>query len=979
MFKIHVKSKLISVFGRSTIFQTLFLILNFYSVAFSQQRTLKNDLISLKTISDSITNTNPPERFFLQFDKPYCTIGDTMWFKAYLLNSFLLPSGKSGIMYIDIANDSSKIVKQYEFPVHLGLTWGTISIDEKSFTPGTYILRAYTNWMRNFGVDAFFYKIFTVSGTDSDQLLVSSRFNTTEANGSPVVNVKLKLGTMDKLPFAAQPLTLQVMNAGKRLDQQKFLTGVDGSLDVNFVAPQKLANLTFVAENDKKKRLAVIPVPVNRPQNADVQFLPEGGNLVAGLPVHIGFKAIAEDGRGLDVSGVILDHTQKQVGTFKSLHKGMGSFDLEAKEGESYMAQVNLQGGIVRQYSLPPVKNTGTVLLIKNELQSDSLSVIVSASGDIVNSGENFFLIGRARGIVCYAAIVNFHESASVSKGIAKSLFPSGITQFTLMNTSYKPINERIVYIDHHDDLNIKFNTDKSTYHKRDSVGLSLKVLDTDGKPIAGNFSVAVTDDMQVSADCQNAETINTRFLLTSDLKGYIEQPEYYLSTKSPTAWQALDNLLLIQGWVGYDWAQVFSPPSTVYPPEREFAVTGHVTNVINKPVKGTTVMLFSKSPPMLIDTATDNTGRFVFDHFPKVDTPVFVLKAVNKSGKSFNVGINVDEIAPPVFAKPLRPFSMPWYLNIDSTLLRYAKNTAEAKMQRDFAPGGHVLKEVKIKAKKIITDSENLNGPGEADFAMDEKELEAAGKKTWLQLLRENIKGFGESYFNVFGRGPNAVKQKYLNLFVTNFNPDPVSHQWYFINRQPVLIIVDGISLPQILPASTFREMTEYLSHSAEDIKGLEVISSTKFALTYLNRYDPIDPNGGGKLTIEAMFNDPPISIVPSDIAFVEITTRGGHGPVIGNTPGMYVYKPLPLSWPKAFYKPKYTVKDTTSRQDLRSTIDWEPNVTTNANGEANIWFYTADKPSIYTVTIEGTDMNGHFGYVQGKIKVETGKDKTK
>src|ERR1700730_10128708 len=87
----------------------------------------------------------------------------------------------------------------------------------------------------------------------------------------------------------------------------------------------------------------------------------------------------------------------------------------------------------------------------------------------------------------------------------------------------------------------------------------------------------------------------------------------------------------------------------------------------------------------------------------------------------------------------------------------------------------------------------------------------------------------------------------------------------------------------------------------------------------------------------------------VSSDtLAFVEITTRSGHGPVIDNTPGIYLYKPLPLSWPKQFYKPKYTIKDTAKHlPDLRSTIDWEPNITTDRNGEAKLWFYTADQPS--------------------------------
>ncbi len=956
----------------------LFILFACYHTSYGQSDSVAKFISRLNALS-----ANPStEKAFLQFDKPYYALGDTIWFKAYLFNNLLSPSAKSGILNIDIANDSNKVIRKYRLPVASGLTWGNIVLDDK-YSAGTYTLRAYTDWMRNFDDDGFFYKTFTVGDTGNGQLLVNANLVLSQTNGASSVDAKLTFSTITGLPFAVQPVTLQVNNDNKRLYAQKYLTGVDGGLDVNFIPPQKPVNLAIVAQNDKKERLATISVQLNRAQNADVQFLPEGGSMVGGLPAHIGFKAIGEDGKGLDVSGTITDHSQKQVAIFKSLHTGIGSFNLDAKDGESYTANVTLPGGAVKQYALPPVKNKGTTLLIKNELQSDSLTVTIAPGGDMAVSGLGYFLIGRARDVVCYAAIVAIRKNNPVIRKIAKNKFPTGISHFTLMTSTYQPLNERLVFIDHHDDLRIKLLNVKPVYGKRDSVGLKLQVTDGDGNPVAGNFSMSVTDDGQVRKDSLEAENITTRLLLTADLKGYIEQPGYYLSAKTPEAWQALDNLLLTQGWVGYDWAKAFDPPALTYHPEKDLGVTGHVFNVMNKPVKSTHVLLFSKSPSILLDTTTDNTGKFVFDRLPKVDTPVFILKAVNKSGKSFNVGITVDEIPPPVFVKPAAPLTDRWFVNIDSTLLKYTKNAAVKQLQ-DYTPGGHLLKEVNIKAKKIIKDSQNLNGSGNADFVMDEKDLEAAGKKTWLQLLQENISGFREGIFTngVLSKSHSEKAQKdmFLYLYVTDFKPDPVLREWYFIGDRPIKLIVDGISIDQLIEVKNFRDLHDYLSHTAEDIKGFEVISSTKFALTYLNRYDPLDPYSGVPLTIEAMSFNPPIAISPTDIAFVEITTRSGNGPGIVNTPGMYLYKPLPISWPKAFYKPKYTPNDTAKNHlDLRSTIDWEPNIVTDANGEAKIWFYTADKPSTYTLTIEGTDMNGRLGYKQEQINVDTTKPKAK
>ena len=953
-------------------------VLGFNAIVSAQAVNFKDDLLRVKTLSDSITNKKPIEKLYLQFDKPYYAIGDTIWFKAYLFNgAYFTASDKSGIVYVDITNDSSKIVKQYSIAARAGLGWGNIGLDEKEFNAGTYTIRAYTNWMRNFGDDYFFSKTFYVAGTGENSWLINRQATIATADGFNTANVKMQFSDINKMAAADKVLTLQVMAGNKHLYKQKLQTDQNGLLDVNFKLPEKASSLVIVAENEQKDKRAVIPIILNRPENIDIQFLPEGGSLVSGLPAHIGFKAVGEDGKGIDISGVITDHNQNKVAEFKSVHSGMGSFDLTIQAGESYIAKVTLPGGTIKEYPLPATKNTGMVLKIKNRMESDSVEVSVAATNDIIQTGESYFLIGKARGIVCYAAIFNFHEGNAIKKKIAKSLFPTGITHFTTMTTKYQPLNERLTFIDHHDNLNIQFKTGKPGYGPRDSVALKIKVTDNTGKPVQGNFSLAVTDDTQVKTDTANGENINARMLLTADLKGYVEEPGYYLTSKVTEAWQALDDLLLTQGWIGYDWQQVFNPPATAYEPEHDFAVKGNVINVFNKPVKGTNVLLFSKKPAMLMDTLTDNGGKFVFDHLPRVDTPIFILKAVNKNGKSFNVRIIADEIKLPDFTKSYGPLLEPWYVNSDTALLNYNKSNALIKQRENFPAGGHVLNEVKITAKKIIKGSQNLNGPGEADVVLDEKDLEAAGKKTLLQLLQENIKGFREGVFPS-GSSWTAIEDMFLSKYVTDLNP---SLKWYFIGGKPIKLIVDGVSVSKIISNPTlsvdasFFDMRDYLkSQSAEDIKGIEIINTAGYAGTYLSRFDP------GDLITSAMYNTPPVSISASDIAFVEITTRSGHGPVIDNTPGMYLYKPLPISWPKQFYKPMYAVKDTANRAvDLRSTIDWEPGITTGINGEAKVFFYTADKPSTYTLIMEGADMNGNLGYKAGKISVGKPVDKSK
>jgi hypothetical protein len=191
-----------------------------------------------------------------------------------------------------------------------------------------------------------------------------------------------------------------------------------------------------------------------------------------------------------------------------------------------------------------------------------------------------------------------------------------------------------------------------------------------------------------------------------------------------------------------------------------------------------------------------------------------------------------------------------------------------------------------------------------------------------------------------------------------------PRSITWYLVDNKPLRLIVDGVPVgsiflnPSIDHRINFNEIKNYLqTHDAEDIKGMEIIYSGKYAGNYFRRYIPTY----WQLTLN-----------PADFAFIELTTRSGHGPVIENTPGRYLYKPLALSLPARFYRPRYTVNEKNKHvTDLRSTIHWEPNITVGADGKAMVSFYASGKPSTYTCLLEGANMDGSFGYITGQVKV--------
>ncbi|SKB81281.1 carboxypeptidase-like regulatory domain-containing protein [Daejeonella lutea] len=894
----------------------------------------------LNTLVDSIRSYNIArsiEKIYVQFDKPHYLSTDTIWFKAYAFDAAQLTnSTKSGLMYIEIATDSNKVVKRMMLPLVVGVTWGNIALNADEFAEGTYTFRAYTNWMRNFGEEYLFSKAFLISEPGQNSWLVNSKMNLSSAEGKDILGVSMQFRDLEKAAVGLRPMRVRVMDGKRTIYRADKETSLYGDMDLQFNLPERTDpnSLSIIAEDMRKgqgNRKLAIPLPLNRPKNIDLQFMPEGGQLVAGLASDVGFKAIAEDGKGVDISGVIRDSKMHEVANFSSTHKGMGSLVFTPAPAETYTAQVIMSDGSKKDYPLPAVKTSGTVVKVVNRVNSEIIDVLIQASPDLIGENSFYKLIAQNNGALYYAASVLLKQPLTRVR-MEKNLFASGVSKITLLNELNAPRNERMIFINREDQFNIKLNTNKPSYSSRDSISLEIQVNDQAGNPVVGSFALAVTDDNHVKNDSVNSANILSSMLITSGLKGSVEDPGYYLSSSEPSqAWANLDLLLMTQGWTGFNWPEVFAPKKPLlYVPELQFAITGKVTNMFNKGIGNSQLVLLSKKPLLVIDTLTDANGRFRFDNMPLADTAVYVIQSRNKRGASFNVGIEVDEFIPPVFSPAKERFT-PWYINTDTIFLKATKSVIEEQHRYDAPAGVNVLGEVVVTAKKIIKDSKNRNGAGNADYILDEKDMEAARKLTLLEVLE---KRFG-NVRTIVKRAASMEEQDTLK---------------YYMLSAEINLVIDGVFVRSMGVGED--AYMKYLT--AEDITGAEIMKSSKYGLSY-------DPEFIRKLTAKG---PPPI--------YIELTTRSGNGAFLKKTPGVYLYKPLPYSFPATFYRPRYLVKETKpALADLRSTIHWEPNIITGTDGRARVSFYSADQPGTYTVILEGVDMAGGLGFFSRKIVV--------
>lgn len=915
----------------------------------------------------------PAEKLYVHTDKSYYNVGDTIWFKAYLFDAATLTASKrSGLLYVELNSDTAESVRKISIPIKDGTGYAQIGLSRKVFREGGYTLRAYTNWMQNFGDDYFFTKRFYLGVPSQGTWLVRSSSKIGKAENRDQLQTELFLSNPDQSAAGLKNVEVRVMEGDLLRYKVQKQTSVEGKLSVDYELKEKAdgrnIRLEIVTTNpgDAKQRL-IVPVNVMRNQNIDLQLLPEGGKLVGGLKSTVGFKALGEDGKGMFVSGAVYDSKNNQVAAFSSLYRGMGSFEFTPKAGESYTARLTVPAQTDKIFSLPAVAASGTVLAVSNPEGNDSVTVNVEAASGMDLSADGGYLIATSRGVVTYAQQLGPHVN---KYRIAKTLFPAGITRFSVFLNKI-PVNERIVFIEQPQPLRIAMSTDRLRYYKRDKVEMEIAVRDKNDVPVKGSFSVAITDSSQVNPDTLDNYGISASLLLNAELKGNVENPGYYLSRHDAQSWQALDNLMLTQGWTGYNWKNAFMAPKK---PEFEsnpyFRLTGRVVNITNKPVKGAQMLISSQKPAFIAQSLTDSLGRYVFENLPQIDSGSFFIQARTPKGRSMNFGaVSVDKFQQPPVPENFRDQMLPWYVNSDATQLNYVRHMADADI-RALNLTGNMLREVKINSKKIIKGSFHRGG---ADIVLDEADIKAAGVIDLYELLRQQLPGFKV-----------VMKAGFPALMFNN----------YYLR-----ISIDGSGLPfQISPFPTVNEViAEMKEYKIASFVGLEVMYSRRFTNRLFDgpRVQQFAPgaraSGMGMSSLQKSaagypgnvnfntrngqsYTDWRIGLLngDEDVASIEITTRLKSGWVRNNRPDFATYRPLPVSYPQELYSPKYHVSDkTTLVPDYRSTIFWKPDVTTDVNGRARFSFYTSDVTGNYSVNLQGSDMDGNIGSAGAVIKV--------
>ncbi|MBW3467425.1 Plug domain-containing protein [Arthrospiribacter ruber] len=649
----------------------------------------------------------------------------------------------------------------------------------------------------------------------------------------------------------------------------------------------------------------------------NVSFFPEGGELVEGIKSKVGFKATGDKGLGEEFYGYLLQNEKDTLLRFASNPLGMGSFEFIPEKEAQYSAYVKSLQSKWKPVLLPRAKAKGEVLHL--DILSDEGKGIIEVKSNS-STDKNMLLVGISGGEFFWSESFKL-EDGSATVRFEKDDFPPGITQITLMEETGLPVAERLVYLHPYAQALLEFATDKVSYSPKDMVNMDITVMDEFGAPIAGDFSVSITDAKQVASD-PHATNIFSHFRLGAELKGLVENPYYYFDVENEAAETHLDDLLLTQGWRKFSWERLADESAKPFEFEKGLKLSGQVEqlggNPIEEPHQITMMVNSSYDFPQVIEGETDKEGRFLFSELDFYDSvSVFVqayLQAdgINKSPKKNNL-IKLDDKV--LKGRPEKVISGIPVGHLEDLDFEYVVKVGEARnMMEQFVLGQEVLlQEITVEASNLTkpNDARTILYKGKPDFSLPvtREDFVYANAIHFLRNRVPSVQVVGDVFS--FQDPPRVLIRGGIITGNASGRPQNQSHP-ILIDGQPTDVLM-AMSLNMI------------------DVERIDVIT---------NLGNRAMMSGSAYINILTKTGNPG--------AELQEDPRLGQGNDLLFTKG-YVTK-------REFYVPSGKFEEGTPfAQDFRSTLYWNPNLSTQEDGKINISFPLNEGSDSFEVILEG------------------------
>jgi hypothetical protein len=742
-------------------------------------------------------------------------------------------------------------------------------------------------------------------------------------------------------PLGETAVHIDLLTPAGKLVQHQWLRVTDGRAAGSFRLSDSLASGTYrlrayTDEDDAQHGPAfersiavynlVLPTALKNTKTEskplDVQFLPEGGRWITGLPARLGIKAIGPDGKDVLVSGRVVNNEGTEIAQFKTSALGMSSVILTPVEGRKYYAELSYNG---QQQVIPLPVTESEGLLLSADVVSDTNRLSLTITGTSRLALDSAYILIQQQGRIVDQRKIGL-ENGIAHVSLPMAGLPSGLNQLTLYDASAHAQAERLIFIpDRLPPLRVLIGLNKTSYQPREQAILSVNLYD-DGIPVVAALSASVTDVEQVPADTV-AATIQTHMLLTGELRGRVEQPNSYLKDNTLETRRALDDLLLTQGW-----RRVTGTPQTEL--LGGVSLMGRILDAKNQPIADAQVIVASTTsdPSFVRSAGADRSGRFRLAGLPIADTVQLMTQLTDHQLKELP-----DKIAHLVLEGPGESWekdttgSIPNWAALRAQLeAARVRQEANADLYRDKTI--KLLKEVTVRARRPDERPDDIqrrsiHNSADATVIFDENSSSFANL---YEMIRGRLAGVNvmqlttaeKSGYQVLIRGANSVNGSTSPLF-----------------------LMDGMAIQD-------QDGTGLLSFSPGDIERVELLKNGGTAGIYGVR-------GGSGV-----------------IAFYTKTYRPGQ---LKNEEkkGM---KPIQLigypSVQREFYVPRYETESQpvalNDRIDRRDVLYWKPLMQTDSEGHSQVQFPLSDVVRTIRVTVQGISMSGRpvVGVVEIKVQ---------
>jgi len=631
---------------------------------------------------------------------------------------------------------------------------------------------------------------------------------------------------------------------------------------------------------------------VHKKSDLKIDFYPESGRYFTGMMATIAFKTNYKN-----LTGYIRNSKGDKVTDFCTEHDGMGTIMFFPIEGERYFAKVTSDENADKTYPLPEPSNEGGMINIKNNQDAFIIQSYVShgAASLILHNGSEIY----------YCEPIS---AGSNTIRVERKNLSRGINHVLLMSSAGEILADRLFFVYEKDDVKIDINFNKDIYNRREKVTVGITFKDVDGEPVAGEFSVSVIDGN--FKDFSQQDDIESYMLISSELKGKINNPGYYFNNSVPLneRLRAVDLLMMVQGWRYYDIPYLFSHhPQVKYGKEFTQSISGSVRTLMGRKTDGFSLIMFA--PEIGFSYHNDFIGsNFYIDSLDFPDNTPFLIQANGRVSKK-NLTAHIESDIFISYFKYAQLYDIPV-----NDLNRTVTLKEVPKVYNDSIKGRQ-LKEVVVTAKSYYTPKHNPSPFGQSFERKNVKEREVLKSNDYKNIqdyIVENYPSFFKMDDVIYSRRGGSIKQKSGETIITNNEP---------------ILYVDGLKM---------QSTSDIKNWSVRDIETLVVLRGNDGAL-----YGSV----WGVILISTRRGD-------SEMGKQKMKSNG----VIIN----------PLGWqkPSRFYSPVYDTPEmyNASKSDYRTTIYWNSSIKTDDKGLAGFEFYTSDYKNPCIIRIEGKTSDNRY-----------------